>query len=600
MKLKGINPIEQHVEKAVLAVAVLIFIGILTLQFVSQPTVQVGSNEYLPGQSYDPAESAAQRLEAAMTSTDPEIPEYEAPDLESRFAAALEGGAGEAVALSNFGAPMQFEDLSGGSQATTIGDLRIAAVRPEAPQELRFAVNRGSIDPVAVARDASLASVVGSEQPHDLVAVTVEATIDGQALAATLEADPDGDGPLSALPRRWWIGAVELLGVELERQARDETGAWGSSVMVPGYVMRDGPLALLAAGQAEGQQPTRELLNQVISSASQNAIDVAMPSFPPVIAGSAWETPGEAERRALVEGNRGRIGRIEAQFDAATASVEELEKSLESQSEPLGDEETARIEGEIAEFRAQLADYERELRALGWVPEDEVAGGVQLNASALLDDERRSVWAHDLTAEPGATYRYRARIVVNNPAFGQGAALNEDQADIALQPLALGAWSAWTAPVRIEPDAFAFFTRGRVTGVGGEIDPGASAELYRFYYGYWRGSTLGLEPGDAVADRVTLATDLPLYEIASDGENYEATRVSGPSELSVDTGLTLLDAAPAVVVGASADDTVVILADSQGRIVTRRSVRDAGDDLRDELAASARAAASQATPEPEE
>ena len=33
MKLKGINPIEQHVEKIVLAVVGIVFVGVLALQF---------------------------------------------------------------------------------------------------------------------------------------------------------------------------------------------------------------------------------------------------------------------------------------------------------------------------------------------------------------------------------------------------------------------------------------------------------------------------------------------------------------------------------------------------------------------------------------
>lgn len=169
----------------------------------------------------------------------------------------------------------------------------------------------------------------------------------------------------------------------------------------------------------------------------------------------------------------------------------------------------ARLEGE----RAKLAER---LRGLG----ETVDGDTGASSGAtpqvaptigVLDDDQVRVWAHDIHVEPGAQYRYRVRVVMNNPLFGRG--LKEEQAALAEQKLIESAWSDWSAPVEVDRDRYFFVTsaedRSQVTG-----RPRASAELIVFYYGYYRSASVGLEPGDAVTATVRLPADLKLADMS--------------------------------------------------------------------------------------
>ena len=51
-------------------------------------------------------------------------------------------------------------------------------------------------------------------------------------------------------------------------------------------------------------------------------------------------------------------------------------------------------------------------------------------AASLLDSTEVKLYAHDLTVEPGAQYRYRMRVVVNNPLYGRN--LQESQRTLAI------------------------------------------------------------------------------------------------------------------------------------------------------------------------
>lgn len=67
MKLKGINVFEQHVEKFVFAAAVLGVAGIAAWQFLSAPTVKVGSKNLAPSEVDDELERKAKALQAKLS-----------------------------------------------------------------------------------------------------------------------------------------------------------------------------------------------------------------------------------------------------------------------------------------------------------------------------------------------------------------------------------------------------------------------------------------------------------------------------------------------------------------------------------------------------
>lgn len=124
------------------------------------------------------------------------------------------------------------------------------------------------------------------------------------------------------------------------------------------------------------------------------------------------------------------------------------------------------------------------------------------------------VWAHDLTVEPGKTYRYRLIVSVLDPLFKQ-TQVNETQFEQYHNKLALGpdeqelAESPWSDEVRIDP-AYYFFLVG-----GNPSQQRAEVEVWRIFDGAWRSGNFDLNPGDPIGGTITVQTyqgpqELPL------------------------------------------------------------------------------------------
>jgi hypothetical protein len=128
-------------------------------------------------------------------------------------------------------------------------------------------------------------------------------------------------------------------------------------------------------------------------------------------------------------------------------------------------------------------------------------------ALPLFENPEVKLFAHDLTVEAGAQYRYHMRVVLNNPMYGRS--LQESQKQLAEQGLLRSEWSAWTSPVDVDPNEFFFVTSAESRS---EVNPTprASAEMYTFYYGYYRVGSASLEPGDTL----TATAKLPELKFA--------------------------------------------------------------------------------------
>ena len=147
------------------------------------------------------------------------------------------------------------------------------------------------------------------------------------------------------------------------------------------------------------------------------------------------------------------------------------------------------------------------------------AGGTSAGPSgvpvALLGNPSVPVWIHDTSAEPGATYAYRLRLVMNNPYFGRGQNLGNDpdQQALAASPTVESEWSEWSEPVEVGAARYFFVTGASdgEDGLGRNI-PNATAELYEMYYGFYRRSAARAEAGEPVSGRAELPGTLVLVD----------------------------------------------------------------------------------------
>lgn len=548
MKLKGIGWFEQNVDKVVVGLSGAVLLGVIAYQFLVHPNqVKVGSGAPVPPQkAFAEVTKAAQKLAAELRTTEPALPEVAPVDLMTAYRKGIESSdppRARLVALGRaptLGAGLDLSLTAGG--ASTGAPIAVPAL--PGPSGAVAAAYRATIDPTEVLASPELRAILPSEQPFDCSVVSVEATFNGAALRDALAADPDGEaGPIRAMPGAWWRDAVEVIAVELEREELVEGTEWTNATVVPPMPGRP---SLLAQVQQQVRGPAQ--MNPVVDAARRQSGQVVQPAFYRTIAGPAWVPPSEVIPPDLLNEKDARKRQLEKQVADTRRAIERLQDQLRRsggrerepegghggdakgggregsrtggrQSDPSDRASAAarNIERNIQQKEEQLARFEAELAAL----ESAAAPGDAALAHAgtetrtrLMETSDLRVWAHDTTARPGTTYRYRVRLVLNNPAFGRGATLAPEQRGVAEQPLVRTEPSEWTAPVAVDPDRYFFLTSATEgDALGG---PRASAEVYEFYYGYWRKGSVSLEPGDVIQADVRLPKGmLYLYDLAA-------------------------------------------------------------------------------------
>lgn len=324
MKLKGINPIEQHVEKLVLGVVALVFLGVLTLQFLGSPNaVDVGSGRTVPpDRVYLALEQRAQTMLGEMQSA-PVLPEVARPELSSRLAAIMSGSGAENAAVADavpFG-----ESFSVGTTDSQVLTGPVMDVRLPVPGEVTASSQWGTVDPYFVqAYPQVREALLRQEQPFDLASVSAEAVFDGTALRALLEGADDGRRPI---PSPWWARGMAVLSVEVERQVRGPGDAeWGEAEVVPHPFWA--PSLNEAAGgtgpvlNPEGLTPAD--VERLTSLALADLALVAQPAFVPQIAGTPWRAPRDARTADADLERFQEIERIRTQLERAQDKEQRL------------------------------------------------------------------------------------------------------------------------------------------------------------------------------------------------------------------------------------------------------------------------------------
>lgn len=567
MKLKGISAVEQHFEKAIVGGVGVVVIGVLGMQFLTQPNmVTVGKSQPVPpGEAYRPVEAAAQALQGKL---DPEagkslLPEEPKISLLTQYQEKIQGGVAPRHQIAMLGPSVNLGDVA--VVAGPRSDSPITLGKLPAPASPTVYAYAATIDPSEVVRTKELRSVLPSAQPYDKQWVSVEATFDGTALKTALEADPDGTGPARAVPRGWYETSIEIVGVQLERQKLSgdnltaaingqidsAAGSWSEATQVPPV-----PGTVDLVGSLLTNVKTMTDLASELGRARSNIDAVVRPSFLPTIAGPEWLPPTEA--READEASQGKNP-----IDVINDGIKEQERLLKNIDKQLSDlgaggrgTESRRPEGgggggksgggsegrggggagagatqkrneakqkqlelrrdaankKIAQLQAQL----EKLQSGGKSRQDPLR-----ETKPLLTDPSIRMWAHDATAEPGGVYRYRTRVVLNNPLFSR-TGLGDDA--IGKNPVVYGEWSDWTDPVMVMPSEVYFVASGSLrSATNGSVSAGA--ECYVFYYGYYRKGSTMLKPGDMVR---TVAKPPPNLMVFNEKKLAEGARPEMP------------------------------------------------------------------------
>jgi hypothetical protein len=155
------------------------------------------------------------------------------------------------------------------------------------------------------------------------------------------------------------------------------------------------------------------------------------------------------------------------------------------------------LQQKIRNQERKIALTKDALRKLGIdVDKEEQAGAV--DAFAVLKGDKVLVWAHDLTARPDRTYRYRVTVRVYNPFFGRKRSLVEAQQALADAFCLDTPASEWSKPITISPPLQVFITNATAGSTG---PARVMAEVYRFFDGTQWMDTFLVSPGGSIGSR---------------------------------------------------------------------------------------------------
>ena len=510
MKIKGINPIEQHFEKGVVGVVGALALAAVALQFLTSPnsvedsasTPGARKEKLPPNRAYDLVVEDANALKALVTSNSPVFDEPPLPDLVSQWRA-TQGKVGDASSRLAYSGPVWKLEVQAGTGG--IGDA-IAPFSVPAPTGITVAQFTNTLDPDQVESREGLSAMAGlKQQPYDATVVSVQASLSVDALKAELQKPgPDGSAPA---PAGWWREGLELLAVRLERREQQGEG-WGAPTVVQTL-----PGSFDIVSMMEAEPLNFDGVRSFLSLAAEESAQIRRASYLPSIAGQEWLPPSQAGELADLPAREAEKDRLFDTLDQLDGRI----RTLESQVANAASEQTrTQLQRRLDTEKATLEKTKTRLRELGHVfPEDppvveEEQTVAKDEKPRLLDNKEVVVWAHDITAKPGSTYQYRLVLELNNPAYGRVAVLAESQRSLAEQLTIESAPSQWSAPVTVDSRRYFFLTGA---SIGGDLLASESARLdvYEFYYGYWRKGSTAIEPGDIVRASAALPEGLEVF-----------------------------------------------------------------------------------------
>ena len=548
MKLKGVNPIAQHIEKIVLGLTTIIFLAVISLQFVSQPNkVDTGTRKVAPDQIYNELASSANALQSQISDLSPALPDVKPVDLLATYNNAFDANENALTQLpialgkgTDVVSLLSITDFTpqGGEN---LGDIQAMSV-PATTTPLASST-WATLDPYAILEVPDYADFVPTAQPFDFPSVSIEADFPGTTLRDVLQGNDGHPG----VPRLFWATTgMAIMALDVQRQQRLPDGSW--SEPTPITTPPATPLPTNAVTKHDGLVR----LNTIIASAQEVAPQIMRPTFPPTISGPTWEPPSNA----ISDKDLGltQTQRLQRTLTRLTAEVQRLQNPTRSRTRSTqdrsgktsrntrdpgsggggggGQSTNPRTQERIERLEKQIDSIQQELEELG-IDTDDTLVTPKID---ILNQDILQLWAHDLGVTPGATYRYRTRAVLNNPYFRKGPYLDETdhaQQELTIEPFIAGSWSDWSKPVVVGDKEF-FFVAEATQPISGADLPQAKVELYSMYYGYYRRSSMNIEPGQPLQANIRISGNLVLFDTDTLDAQAAANYIQNPDNQGSD------------------------------------------------------------------
>jgi len=184
----------------------------------------------------------------------------------------------------------------------------------------------------------------------------------------------------------------------------------------------------------------------------------------------------------------------------------------------------------------------------------------------IMNVDTVDLWASDMTAEPGKTYRYKMRVTVVNVLFNKSN-MPEAQAKRHEKKFLIDSgWSGWSKPAKLEKTMHFFASSASPQPAPGQ----ATFDVFKFHGGQWLRQEFTVKPGD------------PIGGVASVTDPFGQR-----SEVDFSTGSFLVDINFNYVIpsrlGNMSRKTQMIMIMDEGEMMTRRVDADKNSEQRDSL-----------------
>jgi hypothetical protein len=598
-----VNPIERHVEKAVLGLAGLALVAIIARFVITSPNqLELGGERATPNTIDQRVGQKTADVLARLRAAQPQ-PQVVEP-LYDEFDAALKPIDKPPLALAVTLAPevpIVDKGIVFGGQATL--------VRPKAPTKPVVSHGRGTLVTLTAAGDTRFV-------PSDWASVS--AIFDTKAFLEVQKREyaPKGEDLVFAPP--------QLQRRQLRPDGSWSDGDWKDVTPSPAVKLPKEPVVVLTDEGGGKLTVDKDLLKAIESfrvdlAKPEMQLEVIRPLPPAMHLPTRWAVPAIGPHRELLKMDDeflrpndppstdpdDRYGLSVAPVAKQTPkqltpeqtraeSMKEAQKLMESAKQNDSVNEAIRAANLMAEIitdrEASAADKERaqkirddaeqierdiRRRAVTGITKQPAPGTAATSVKPAREKlPAQQLWAHDAapgSIENGAVYQYRMRFRVFNALAG-GPTKFSNPADAAVV-FVESEWSPPSDPVHIEPASLFFVTSDDAK------DQEISAEFYQWYFGVWLKPERRVKAG--IGDLLRDKQRVPAPDINDD------TKMDRPEiEFAADATVVDIDfdrplrerkqgtTPKGVRFAAPAASTSVVFMDSQGRLEERFMLLD--------------------------
>jgi hypothetical protein len=549
MPTKKMNPVEEHFEKGILGITVLVLLYIFVAYLISSPTsIELGTRSVRPGQAYEYLKDQAEQLDQKAKQQ-----ESQWPDITVAQKANKENKEKVKGLPSELSSPLlslvlpNTEQRASGPSYNSRTKYEIPQVLPPTKVTLSSGRSTLNLNGEAALKDFFQAS----EDNYDVGWVTVVGEIDLEKQRKAMEELPEKVEKEPMYVR-----------VDLQRAEVGADGKAGSWEDVPNI---DAEELLLVPGKPlklESMDNLRTIRSALFTNLGNEEATAMNPLCPTVVYGDEWDVPMLPGEKKAAEAEEQKKAREQRQVEKKTPVQQPAVRTTKRSSRGGfggigggggrggiggggggGGGGGAMGGGGGGGGRSRSARSVNRGGAGGGMAAGAMGGGMMAPGMAgpgmmgpgmagpgmmgpgmagpgmmgpagmqgmqnaarqqqpavnkLTDEQRREqktlkVWANDFTAKPGITYKYRIRVIMYNPLAGYKPYL-KDASNNLLAGLASD-WVDAAGTITLDKPLY-YFAEGPSSD-----KKAARFSVYKWYLGKWYKADFNVKPGDAIGE----------------------------------------------------------------------------------------------------